>query len=151
MVNKHEEFVETYSGKIEEIEAQVNQLYQDFDAYKIQVDDSIRTQFQAISTEFEAKLASATAYMRAYTDSQYAVLDNKIDTVALGQINVYDPTTGVMLPLQTVINNLYDAGRDEAISASEYDGLELTATAYDALDITAYNFDQYGKTILMSD
>lgn len=151
LVNKHEEFVETYSGKIEEIEAQVNQLYQDFDAYKIQVDDSIRTQFQAISTEFEAKLASATAYMRAYTDSQYAVLDNKIDTVALGQINVYDPTTGVMLPLQTVINNLYDAGRDEAISASEYDGLELTATAYDALDITAYNFDQYGKTILMSD
>lgn len=151
LVNKHEEFVETYSGKIEEIEAQVKQLYDDFDAFKIQIDNDIKTQFEQIVTTFDAKLASATAYMRAYTDSQYQVLDNKIDTVALGQINVYDPTTGVMLPLQTVINNLYDAGRDEAISASEYDNLELSATEYDSEEITAYNFDQYGKTILMSD
>ena len=151
LVNKHEEFVETYSGKIEEIEAQVKQLYDDFDAFKIQIDNDIKTQFEQIVTTFDAKLASATAYMRAYTDSQYQVLDNKIDIVALGQINVYDPTTGVMLPLQTVINNLYDAGRDEAISASEYDNLELSATEYDSEEITAYNFDQYGKTILMSD
>ena len=39
LVNKHEEFVETYSGKIEEIEAKVTQLYQDFETYKIQTDE----------------------------------------------------------------------------------------------------------------
>lgn len=149
LVNKHEEFVETYSGKIEEIESKVTQLYQDFETYKTQTDESIRTQFEAIVTEFDARLASATAYMRAYTDSRYAELDNKIDNVALGQISVYDPTSGVMLPLQTVINNLYDSGRTDAITASEYDALELTATVYDGKEITAYEFDQNGKSILM--
>lgn len=151
LVNKHEEFINNYAGKIEEIEAEVRRLYEDFDVFKNEINASITAQFNAINTQLDAKIASATAYMRAYTDNKYTILDNKIDTVALGQINVYDPTTGTLMPLQTVINNLYDAGRDEAITATEYDTLELSATEYDALEITAYNFDQYGKTILTSD
>lgn len=46
--------------------------------------------------------------------------------------------------------DVYDILRNNAITASEFDNLELTATEYDALDITAYNFDVNGKTFLLS-
>ena len=45
--------------------------------------------------------------------------------------------------------DVYEILRQNAISCSEFDGLELTATEYDALEITAYNFDVNGKIILI--
>lgn len=150
LVNKHEEFIENYSGKIEELELEIKTLYEAFDIFKENINSEINSRFEAISSELDAKIASATAYMRAYTDSQVATLNARIDNIAVGQINVYDPSSGQWLPLQSVIDNLYDAGRTGAITATEYDALELTATEYDALEITAYDFDQNGKTLLTS-
>lgn len=50
--------------------------------------------------------------------------------------------------INTVIMNVYDNLRTNAVTCSEFDTLELTATAYDTLQITAYNFDINGKTFL---
>ena len=47
-----------------------------------------------------------------------------------------------------VIMDVYETLRNNAITCTEFDGLELTATAYDELEITAYNFDVNGKTFL---
>ena len=66
-------------------------------------------------------------------------------------IQVFDPTTGLKSPLQVVIDNLYNLGRTDALTATEYDALELTATDYDAYELTAYSYDQNGKTLLTSD
>ena len=52
--------------------------------------------------------------------------------------------------LQTVIDNIYGTSREEALTATEYDALNLTATAYDAYELTAFNYDRYGKTLLAS-
>ena len=62
---------------------------------------------------------------------------------------MYDPTTGVLSPLQTVLDNLYGSTREDALTATEYDALDLTATAYDAYDLTAFDYDKYGKTLLV--
>lgn len=40
--------------------------------------------------------------------------------------------------------------RVNAITCSEFDGLELTATEYDSKEITAYDFDINGKEILIN-
>lgn len=50
--------------------------------------------------------------------------------------------------VSTVILNVYETLRNNAVSCSEFDDLELTATQYDAKEITAYNFDVNGKTFL---
>lgn len=47
-----------------------------------------------------------------------------------------------------VIMDVYETLRTDAVTCTEFDGLELTATEYDALEITAYNFDVNGKTVL---
>lgn len=148
LVNKHELFIENYAGKIEEIEAEMAKLQQDFYDYKQVLNQEIDNRLIDIQNSLNAQITSATAYMRAYTDARAQELQQNIDNIALGQISVYNPTTGQMQPLQIVINDLYDSGRDNAITATEYDALELTATAYDALQISAYDFDQNGKELL---
>ena len=74
-------------------------------------------------------------------------MSNKIDQITLGNIELIDPTTGLLTPLQDVINNIAGTGRD-AITASEYDALDLTATTYDGYDITAFDYDYHAKTLL---
>lgn len=149
-LNANTEFINKYSGKIEEIEAEIASLRNEFDQFKNDVNTSIALQFAEIKIELQAMIATALTQANAYTDAVASQLHDEIEAVSVGAITVYDPTTGILSPLQTVIDNLYGTSREEAITATEYDGLEITATAYDALDITAFNYDKYGKTILMA-
>lgn len=55
---------------------------------------------------------------------------------------------GLYENINTVIMNVYDILRTNAVTCTEFDELELTATEYDAKEITAYNFDVNGKTFL---
>ena len=45
--------------------------------------------------------------------------------------------------------DVYETLRQNAITCTEFDGLELTATEYDAKEISAYNFDVNGKVFLL--
>lgn len=148
-LNANTEFIEEYSGKIEEIEAEVRALRQEMTDFENQITADIDTRFAQIRAELQAMISTALMQANAYTDALGARLEQEIQEIELGQISVYDPTTGIMSPLQTVIDNLYGSTREEALTATEYDALDLTATAYDAYDITAFNYDKYGKTILV--
>lgn len=148
LVNQHQEFIENYSGKIEEIEAKVNQLYTDFNDYKVQLNQEIEQRFITIQTQLTEQIASATSYMRAYTDARTQELQQQIDNIAIGEITVYDPSTGTIVPLQTALDNLFDSSREGAITASEYDALNMDASVYDGLEITATEYDRNGKAIL---
>lgn len=147
--NKNTEFIDDYSGRIEEIEAEIEELYQDFDAFKIDVNSNIATQFGALKIELQSMIATALTQANAYTDAKAAQLHDEIQAISVGDIQVYDPTTGMLSPLQDVLDNIYGSGRDDALTATEYDALDLTATAYDAYDISAFNYDKYGKTLLV--
>lgn len=87
--------------------------------------------------------------LKNYVDSQDNYLRERIEDIEVGKINVYDPTTGLYSPLQIVIDNIYDMGRSNALTSSEYDALELTATEFDAYQITAREYDINGKEILI--
>lgn len=87
--------------------------------------------------------------LKNHVDSQDNYLRERIEDIEVGKINVYDPTTGLYSPLQIVIDNIYDMGRSNALTSSEYDALELTATKFDSYQITAREYDINGKEILI--
>ena len=148
-VNEHSEFIDHYTGEIEKMQAELALFRAEWKQYKIDIDADIETQMNDLKREVYAQLNGQIAQMRAYVDVQDQALKDYIDSVALGQINVYNPATGEMQPLQDVINSLFDVSREDALTATEYDGLELTATYYDGQDISAYDYDTAGKTLLM--
>ena len=149
-LNSNTKFIEEYAGKIEEIEAQIAMLRNEMTEFEDAVNESIAEQFTEIKTELQAAIATTLIQANSYTDAMAANLNNRIDQIAIGQINLYDPSTGTINNLQTVIDNIYGATRDDALTASEYDGLELSATEYDAYEITAFDYDKYAKTLLIA-
>ena len=147
--NKNTEFINEYSGKIEEIEEEIGKLSEEMQTFQEEVNANINQQFIQLKSELQSMIAVALNQATAYTDAQVAVLEGEIAQISVGQISVYDPTTGLYSPLQIVIDNLYGQGRTDALTATEYDALDLTATAYDAYDLTAYEYDTNGKNLLV--
>lgn len=147
--NANSEFIDNYAGKIEEIETEMTDLKQQMIDFKTEINNSITLQFAEIKVELQSMIATALNQANAYTDALGARLEAEIDAVSVGQIQVYDQSTGQLENLQTVIDNLFNMGRSDALTATEYDALDLTATAYDAYDITAYNYDNNGKSLLV--
>lgn len=147
--NSNTEFINNYAGKIEELETAIADLQQEMAEFKTEVNNSIALQFAEIKVELQAMIVTALSQAKAYTDTVAAGLEQEIQEISVGQISVFDPTTGYYSPLQTVIDNLYNTGRTDALTASEYDALDLTATAYDAYTLTAYEYDNNAKSLLV--
>lgn len=147
--NSNTEFINNYSGKIEELEADMAELRQEMTDYKNEINASIALQFNQIKTELQSMIATTLTQANAYTDSVADRLQSEISEISIGAISLYDPTTGIYSPLQVVVDNLFNASRENALTATEYDALDLSATAYDAYDLTAIEYDQNGKTLLV--
>lgn len=149
-VNINTEVASHFEELLQQIEAEVEKLEQEYEEFKESIEEEIDIKFNQMYAELTMYIENQIALLRYEIQSKYDELNRKIEDIIAGDINVYDPTTGLLSPIQVVINNLFDMNRNEAISASEFDGLELTATEYDEKEITAFNFDVYGKTILES-
>lgn len=158
--NKNSEFIDEYTGKIEQIEREIAALrveYEEFtqaigeeiSQFETNINNSIALQFAQIKVELKSMIATALTQANAYTDAVASQLHAEIEQISIGQITLFDPTTGTIQPLQTVIDNLYNTGRDDALTATEYDALDLTATGYDAYQVSAFDYDKYGKNILV--
>lgn len=147
-LNSNTAFIEEYSGKIEEIEADIAALKNEMIEFESEINEEITTRFNAIKLDLQSAIATTLLQANAYTDATAANLREEIQAVSLGQITLFDPTTGSLNNLQVVIDNIYNTSREEALTATEYDGLQLSATTYDGYQITAFNYDRYGKTIL---
>ena len=154
-VNKNTTWIDNYDDKFEEIEEQINTI--NLKLGNIQNDLNNK----ATKTELNNAISELNSSLRELIGSEYTVLKNYVDTeierlqyeidhIDIGNIMIYDPTTGLEENIQTVINNLYDSTRTNAISAGEFDALLLSATEYDSQEITAFNFDQNGKALLES-
>ena len=158
-VNSNTEFIEGYDERINAIEREMTlireemalferQVNQNFTNLESQLNTKIDTRLSQIRDELVSLIYEFKAEAKAYTDIRIAQVEAEIDEILIGQITILDPTTGVYSPLQTVINNIYDTTRSDALTATEYDALELSATTYDGYEVTAFNYDQFGKTIL---
>lgn len=149
-VNEHSEFIDHYEGEIEEMQRELAEFNEEWKQFQIDINQSIAQQIATFKAEVYGELTAQLTQVRSYIDVQDQALHDYIDQVALGQIYVYNPATGERQDLQTVINSLFDVSREDALTASEYDALELTATYYDEQEISAYDYDIAGKTMLAS-
>lgn len=154
-VNKLGESIYGFDDRIKAVEDLVTDLNNQ--VANIQTELTNKVSFEdfenglnALKTELQNLIIENYETLKEYSDAEDAKLQYQIDNFAVENIKLYDPTTGLLTPIQTVVDNLFDATRDEAITAGEYDGLEITAGSYDALEITAIEYDRYGKTILAS-
>ena len=145
--NEQAEYIAEFDIKYQELLTEFNELKQEFNGLKDDIVSDVVNKLNDFYQKIEDEITLAINYLKAYSDANDAILNNKIDQITLGNIEVIDPTTGLLTPLQDVINNIAGTGRD-ALTASEYDALNLTATAYDGYDITAFDYDYHSKTLL---
>lgn len=85
-----------------------------------------------------------------YNYITYEILELKkyIDDAILGQIVIYDPTTGYKNCIDKVISNIYDALRYWGITCYQFDSAKNTAQEFDNKQITALKFDTLALQIL---
>ncbi len=83
-------------------------------------------------------------YLSAYDFDLYGAKKFRVDS----NLYMHDPFTGEYTFYQNVINKLAELHFNNPITASNFDGLLLSASEFDAKSITAYNFDSNANTIL---
>lgn len=137
--------IEELRDEMTSFEDEINQTIADINELLEQYDMKI----DRIANEIYVYVDDKIVNLKNYVDQQDSLLDARIRNIEIGKINVYDPTTGLYSPIQTVIDNIYDMNRGNALTATEYDALELTATEYDAYDLTARDYDINGKSLLV--
>lgn len=153
--------------EVEQAIQEIPQLRADFEALVIRFDQTLaelQAQYEEFEEQVEQEIDSKIATIRAQImevvdgyyqtlnnkiDTQVARLDNKIETFPIANTIVFNTLRGTQTTLQVYLDDLSGLNRNEAITAGEYDALELTATDYDGRQITAHDYDYLGKTILI--
>lgn len=142
------EYVDKYLVDIEDVKEEIKLINETITVLQTAIEQN-KNDIQTVRLELINLINENYNLLKEYVDYNVEVLDDKITNIQIGAINVYNPTNGLLQPLQEVINSLYEISNKDGLSASEFDALDLTATEFDAYDITAYDFDSRGKTILV--
>lgn len=148
-VNEVSQYITDFDTKYQELLTEFEELRSEFNGLEDEIIAEVSAKLTDFYNKVEGEINQAVNYLKAYSDANDQILNNKIEQIILGDIEVIDPTTGELTPLQDVINNIAGVGRD-ALTATEYDVLELTAATYDGYTISAYDYDYHGKAILMA-
>ena len=149
------EYIENYLTGFEELKEEVTNLSNTLDDVIINVDtnasniDKLNNDLTNAINTLNNKINNDITALKEYTDYQDSLIRQDIENIQIGEIEVYNPTTGTKDPLQIVINDLYQLTNTDGLTAGEFDNLELTASGFDSKDITAYEFDSKGKIILV--
>lgn len=167
-INAVEDDMTALRAEVEEAIKDIPQLRAEFEALVVRFDETLvalQEQYEAFENEVEqeinTKIAEVRTALMQVLDSYYQTLDDKIDrevarideqfeTWAISNTIVFNSLRGQETTLQVYLDDLAGLNRTEAITAGEYDNLELSATEYDSKEITAHDYDYFGKTILMS-
>lgn len=123
-------------------------LQNQYDAFEEAVENEINQKIAGVRTELMTIIDGVNDSLNAKIDSQVARLDEKIETWAIANTIVFNSLRGYQTTLQVYLDDLSGLNRNEAITAKEYDDLELGAKEYDDKEITAHDYDYFGKTIL---
>lgn len=148
ILNAYPDLLEEYEKYLEDIRQEVGRLEVEYAEFKSSTLNDIDVRFNNLTASLLTSIDNQFRLIEYNLNLALADIQVQIDNIVAGDIKVYDPTTGILSPIQTVIDNLFDMNRNNAITASEFDGIELTATEFDGVEITAFNFDTNGKELL---
>ena len=145
------EFEALKTGLEEEISTQISlalaQLSIDLGEIRAQI-TSLRDDLTRATLELNGLITANRDYLMEYIEERLQAFINSIPD--LTTVNVLNPVRGYITSIQIAINDLYDLGRSEALTALEYDTLGLTAAEYDSLQLSAYDYDNFGRTLIES-
>lgn len=129
------------NGQLTTFEGTVTQKLEDQSAAIAAMEAKVTEQIATVT----ALIANTDKANRDWTLQQ---IDAAIANLPDDLPPVIDPTDGKLESVQIALNHMWDAMRENALTAQEYDNLELTATAYDAYNLTAVAYDRAGKLLL---
>lgn len=112
------------------------------------VDNIIKNYEDSTDSKIEKAVTECKLYTDDSVDGLYKTIERELDNVKLSGCYMTDPWTGQVVKISDVVNKIIATANTGALTASEYDALELTASAYDAKELTAYQYDWLGKTLL---
>lgn len=121
------------------------------DDMQAQLDAAIREMEQTINAQLNALyliLVNGINANRAYIDSQISLLKSEFPD--LSTVYVISPVDGQLVKIQDCVNDMYNVLRYGALTAAQYDALQLTAKEYDDKNLTAFTYDMYGLCELWS-
>lgn len=155
-VNKMAEVVDNINVNFDEINKQIalinaklTEIENNFDVFEDRIKNEVDIE---LSNMYNQVVTLMNQYQTIFNNNLATLrtdLEAEIQSIELGNVIAYNPTTGEYENVSKVIQDVYDALRNNSVTCSEFDALELTATEYDALQISAYNFDVNGKTFLL--
>ena len=165
-INGLQEEFEALKTEVEEAIKDIPELRADFEALVVRFDETLvelQEQYEAFEDEVENQINTQIAEARqsimnvvnAYfstlnekIDTEVAQLENAMENWVISNTIVFNSLQGRETTLQVYLDDLSGLNRTEAITAKEYDDLELGAKEYDDKEITAHDYDYFGKTIL---
>lgn len=129
------------------LEAELAQLNSDITArYRAYIDAQIELQKVYIDNQDIFYFNAA----KGYSDTNLQAAKTYTDEQVLSYTEMINPITGQYDDVRNVVTDIITYFHSEnALTAAEYDALDLTASTYDAYQITAYNYDFNAKTILV--
>lgn len=86
--------------------------------------------------------------LRLATEYALQELSDRIDNIAFEYPDILDPTSGLYANIATVIYNVYDVLRYNALTALQFQAAGLTAQELDDLSLTAHEWDLNGYQYL---
>ena len=109
----------------------------------------VTAQINALTVYIDNQDVHYDELAQGYANTAFNEAKDYTDDAVLDYTMMINPITGVYEDVRNVVDDIvsyFHTG--DALTAGEYDALDLTAGAYDAYDITAYDYDFNGKTIL---
>lgn len=109
----------------------------------------VTAQINALTVYIDNQDVHYDQLAQGYADTALADAKDYVDSEVLDYTMMINPITGIYEDVRNVVDDIvsyFHTG--DALTAGEYDALDLTAGAYDAYSITAYDYDFSGKTIL---
>lgn len=141
------------------------EIYNDINQVRVDLLEVINDKEANITARYKAYTDAAIAAQKIYIDNQdifydglaqsyanHAVVlaNNYTDQQVLNYTEMINPITGEYEDVRNVIDDIITFFHSEgALTAGEYDALDLTAAAYDAYNLSAYDYDFNGKNLLV--
>lgn len=151
------------------VDSQITEVYAYADKINIDLTNLIGITAENLKADYISKINQLNSSLNARITQEVFTINNRItsEVITLNtrislevqnlkdyidsqliDIKVIDPTTGLISDLQTTLNNIVNLMKGDALTAEQYDALNLTAQTYDNKKLTAYQYDFNGKSLL---
>lgn len=151
------------------VDSQITEVYAYADKINIDLTNLIGITADNLKADYISKINKLNSSLNARITQEVFTINNRItsEVITLNtrislevqnlkdyidsqliDIKVIDPTTGLISDLQTTLNNIVNLMKGDALTAEQYDALNLTAQTYDNKKLTAYQYDFNGKSLL---